>query len=79
MAGSATRSPDAERSRRYRARQRRGRRVYPVDVPEFAVVEALLDRALISERDSRDPRLVGKALARVLTSWASDPERFRHP
>lgn len=73
-----SRSPEAERARRYRGRQRRGIRVYAVPVIEFATLSRLIDGGYISEADSRDPGKVAQALARILAGWASG-ERFRHP
>ena len=59
----------AERARRFRRRQRKGLAVWPVEVPEVELLDALLEAGLV-EADA-PPEVYRAAAARVLADFAS--------
>jgi hypothetical protein len=64
------RSPSADRKRRYRARQRRGRVVVGVEVDRDAVLLALLASGRLGEAEALQPDQVAAALGDVIEQWA---------
>lgn len=60
------RSSAADRMDRHRARARRGERVMPVVIDEFATIEWLISSGRLSECDALDGSIVSEALARFI-------------
>lgn len=71
LEASERRNPAAERQRRYRARQRSGRRVVEVEIDGFDVLATLIDRRLLSEEEARDDAKVSRALSRIVSDWTA--------
>ena len=63
-----------QRMRRQRARRRQGMATYKVEVPEFALVDALIAAERLSERDlSR--AAVERAISQLLADWSKRWEK----
>lgn len=62
----------ADRARAFRARRRKGRSVWPVEVADEALASALIDAGMV-DPDSTDPADYHAAAAKVLSAFA---ERF---
>ena len=62
----------ATRSKRYRRRLRSNRAVLPIEIDLFGVVDALLERGLISEEDSEDRLQVAAAVSWLVERWAKE-------
>jgi hypothetical protein len=60
----------ADRSRLYRARQRKGRAVYRVEASDD-VLFALVQAQRTTDGDLRDRRAIERELTRVLAEWAA--------
>jgi hypothetical protein len=58
----------AERAKLYRARRDANRYAVRVDI-DAALIEALIDRDMLTEAGALDMRVVGRALERVLAEW----------
>ena len=63
-------TPPAERMRKTRDRQRRGARVYRIELPDSPVIDAFLESEWLTDSQSRDPAMVEKAVAEVILRWA---------
>lgn len=61
---------DADRSRRYRARQRSRRAVYRIEASDD-VLHALAQAQRVTDDDLRDRAAVERELSRVLAEWAA--------
>jgi hypothetical protein len=62
-------SPAAARRRRYRARQRCGKRVLIIEVDAFELIETLIEARYVTEAESVDRRAIEAATSRVLSDW----------
>jgi hypothetical protein len=58
-------SNSAERQRRYRQRQRRGSRVFNIELVD-ADIEKLVDSGLLDERQSFDSLCIARAVERLV-------------
>jgi hypothetical protein len=64
-------STAAVRARRSRLRRKIGKIVVPIEIAEFEVLGALLDRRRLTEEGSRSRAIVGAALAQIVAEWAA--------
>jgi hypothetical protein len=73
-------STAAERQRRFRQRQALGLRCFPIELPEFALADALIESGRLTEAESADPaavaraveRLVGEFIKKTVTRYGAD-------
>ena len=56
----------AERTRNYRRRRRKHRRIFRIEADEFAIVDVLLELELIDAESSRNPALLEIAAGKFL-------------
>jgi hypothetical protein len=63
------RSTAAVRSRRCRDRRKSGITIVQIEIAEFEVLGALIDRHRLTEGGSRQREVVGAALARIIQEW----------
>lgn len=59
-----------ERQARWRARQRKGRAIWPVEVPDLALAEALIEAGMV-DSESADPAEFHRAAASILADFAA--------
>jgi len=71
LRSKAERRATAAKVRRYRARQRAGLAVLKVTVPEFAIVEFLIESGRLTVAEAIDRRRVEHAAAEVLAELAA--------
>lgn len=61
----------ADRTRRYRARQRAGISILRVPVPDYDLIEAMIEAQRITVAGALDRKQVEHAAGEVLAEWAS--------
>ena len=69
-ARSTTAAAASARTARYRRRQRKGLKVFPLTLNEHDVVLALIFAGYITDETARDPRVVRAALGCFVGRWA---------
>ena len=69
-----------ERSRRSRARRRKGLRVWSIELPETAtegIIDALIHFGRLTEAEASDQRRVAEELGRQLVWWSEHWRELR--
>jgi hypothetical protein len=64
------RAEKTDRFQRYRRRRRRGLKVYYVELSEWDMVSALIERGFLTEEQSRDDAAISAVLAKYLNRAA---------
>jgi hypothetical protein len=69
MSAWSGKSKSAMRSARSRCRRRLGLRAVTVDIDEWATINALIDRCVITEAEGLNPAAVSRALEKIIAAW----------